>query len=108
MDYEKLSDFEVNCLVLDLIGNLQGANICGKRKVITMLGVNLGEVVNIDYCNSPADAWPIILDNEICLDPRRTIKKLPWMASASNQIYSTGKNPLRAAMIVFLMMNEGR
>ena len=60
-----------------------------------------------DPTNNPTDAWPIILENEISLDPRRTIKRLPWMAAGGcNQVYWCDKNPLRAAMICFLSMDE--
>jgi hypothetical protein len=66
---------------------------------------NGASVIYFDPCNDPTDAWPIILESEISLDPRRRIKRLPWMAEGGcNQVYFCDKNPLRAAMIVYLMM----
>ena len=72
-----------------------------------------------DYCNSPSDAWPIIVENKISLIHTDNT----WFAGIPNldegcwyfapdddgecvQFESYDKNPLRAAMIVFLMMQE--
>ena len=72
-------------------------------------------------CNNPADAWPIIADNKISivsLDNK-------WIAAPVDTVIDgiTGdsevcfyassdavfdSNPLRAAMIVFLMMQDAR
>lgn len=71
------------------------------------------------YCtmfniNNPADIWPIISENGICLiSPTKGRKSSLWSASwnedggkwSSGDIIFGDKNPLRAAAIVFLMMN---
>ena len=52
-------------------------------------------------CTNPNDAWPIIYDNNILIRPMFNEGKF-WLA----QIYQTksySKNPLRAAMEVYLM-----
>ena len=65
----------------------------------------------LDYCNNPSDAWPIIETNGISLIVDDGAEH--WSACR----YSGGglpnllievfnKNPLRAAMIVFLKMQE--
>lgn len=65
-----------------------------------------------DPCNNPADAWQIIVENKIMLSPRCANDE--WKAQIhlgredifDNYASAWHKNPLRAAMIVFLMMQE--
>ena len=59
-----------------------------------------------DYCNSPADMWPIILEHRIELMPRRHNKG--WIATITslNTKRVMNKNPLRAAAIVYLKVME--
>ncbi|EJS0970443.1 DUF2591 family protein [Salmonella enterica] len=80
------------------------------------------ELVNrvVDYCNNPTDAWPVITGNEICLlnvyDEEDNFKSTTWTATTNVDLTWLGiegrgyehthKNPLRAAMIVFLQMQE--
>lgn len=62
-----------------------------------------------DPCNNPADAWPIITANKISIYAMSEAdKRGGWGAEAfhPNDAYSFNDNPLRAAMIVFLMMQE--
>ncbi len=60
--------------------------------------------VTFDFENNPTDAWPIILENKIDIN---FLKCEPHTALASNgDYYIRGKNPLRAAMIVYLMMGD--
>ncbi|QOV59856.1 DUF2591 family protein [Klebsiella variicola] len=97
MDYSKLSDFEINKKVFGLImkdrdWNRQGAGV-------------------FDFCNNPEDAWPIIMEIKLTIKPDVYIGG--WVAMESKHdeteaIYSAGENPLRAAMIVFLMMQDAR
>jgi hypothetical protein len=63
-------------------------------------------------CNNPADAWPIITENRIGIIPAPDAGK--WK-SAHREVgeddtpyhFTQSDNPLRAAMIVFLVMKEG-
>lgn len=55
-----------------------------------------------DYCNNPSDAWPIICEFNL---------ELEWSMAGANFFHGDiesgwNKNPLRAAMICFLMMQE--
>ena len=60
-----------------------------------------------DPCNNPADAWPIITVSMISIRPVGNDGQL-WEASGMGGMKADyDKNPLRAAMIVFLMMKEG-
>ncbi|MGW0940909.1 phage protein NinX family protein, partial [Streptomyces sp. NPDC002666] len=74
-----------------------------------------GEIVSIlcaDYCNNPADAWPIITENNISLifdnpsSVMATSNCVGWHSDEEPPIHSSSNNPLRAAMIVFLMMKD--
>lgn len=73
-----------------------------------------GDYIEFDFnpCNNPADAWPIIAENGITLafqDGNWWADNLAyWVDGVEWNIGGIiDKNPLRAAMIVFLMMKEG-
>lgn len=106
MNYSEMSDFEINkavasALLSDWFENgLCVARIDGSTRSI------------FNPCNSWADAGPIIEEGLISLQ----FYQGSWMASVSPS-QETGfraacfiekRNPLRAAMIVFLMMQEGK
>jgi len=66
-----------------------------------------------DYCNNPSDAWPIIFQNDIMLNP--SCADSLWKAEQGLRVKPSGfysvataydTNPLRAAMIVYLMMKD--
>lgn len=92
MDYSKLSDDEIN----------------------NMVGRVVSQRFRTDYCNNPADAWPIIQGNRISLVIDDTTNE--WSSALVNdfsedsafQHSNANKNPLRAAMITFLMMQESQ
>lgn len=92
MDYSKLSDFEINCEVSKLTRD--NAN-----------NPDSGYLVINDYCNNPADAWPIIVDNLLRMTPVVHHGSVSWIACRGDYGVSHEK-PLRAAMIVFLKMQE--
>lgn len=121
-DYSKMSDFEIN----KRVALASGKNI----KFISVdvddneIGVIVGQKYTrqqlpFDPCNNPADAWPIIVENKISIE--HVIIK--WRASSLvyDKKYESGffifrsesdvgdissRGALRAAMIVFLMMQE--
>lgn len=93
-DYSKMSDFEVNKAVAEITGD--------SRPKVEEWGISR---TIPDYCNNPADAWPIILDNSISVIQHEEYQGQPWFA-CKGRINATNINPLRAAMIVFLMMKE--
>ncbi len=84
--YEEMSDTDINKLVAEKLGLYVADNI-----------------FMADYCNNPLGAWPIILENKI---------NIAFAASSDESQASAGfyccmdKNPLRAAMIVYLMMED--
>lgn len=98
-DYSNMSDLEINtAVVASQFGNWKAdADICQR---ITSK--------RIDYCNNPSDAWPIIVENKISLDH---LGKSIWGAKAFVPVGEpkpryAEENPLRAAMICFLMMKD--
>lgn len=97
-NYEDMSDFEINCRVHAEIMQISGLNSFKAK----------------DYCNNPADAWPIIVKNEIDViqnngqDCPLATNSAVMMFRCDDVFICQHENPLRAAMIVFLMMNEDK
>lgn len=103
-DYSKMSEFEIAHKTAKLTGlKLPCSN--------SLLYNTSGKWELFDPCNNPADAWPIIIGNRIALHPLHPTYENEWRASAEDDCgfigYSSSNlSPLRAAMIVFLMMND--
>ncbi|MCI1898574.1 MAG: DUF2591 family protein [Enterobacter sp.] len=95
MDYSKLSDVEINHAVASV---LPGRYITYPDHVM-----NSETEEDFDPCNNPADAWPIIVNSRINLT---TCVDL-WSA-VSGGCQHFHENPLRGAMIVFLMVQGGK
>lgn len=119
-DYSKLSDFEINKLVAETLYKDRKSLIVLReipnRSAVSIfcdLGYN-EEIVSIacaDYCNKPEDAWPIIYNNNITVSaPMNTDEPSYWLCYDTNNsdTSSNDKNSLRAAMIVFLKMQESQ
>ncbi|EQA1694539.1 phage protein NinX family protein [Enterobacter hormaechei] len=111
MDYSQLSDFEINKRVADIVmngtwhvrpshpDNTTGGWLYGSS------GIQTHDLP--DYCNNASDAWPIISANRIAIIPAMNADK--WAANHGDwDVFSTDAKPLRAAMIVFLMMQDAK
>ena len=100
MNYSEMSDFEIDVAVAGIIHpGRKITNFAGEA--VVWFG-NL-ETRIVRYCNSWTDAGPIILENRIGLTPSVDI----WHAYSDEEDFLCSiANPLRAAMIVFLMMHE--
>lgn len=100
-NYSEMSDFEINKLVAICLG-------VKPRKTISFIGKE--KDIYPDYCNNPSDAWPIILSSLIALKPVKLyVGGHRWFASKGDGDFGlkfASNNPLRAAMIVYLMMKE--
>jgi hypothetical protein len=97
MEYSQLSDRDIDALVLQVIYGNQA-----KDKDIMRAWLRGG----FKYTTNPADAWPIIDRNRIGVMPSEMKAKELWISTSGKGSYSYHENPLRAAMIVFLMMQE--
>ncbi|WP_241622709.1 phage protein NinX family protein [Rosenbergiella australiborealis] len=103
MNYQEMSDRHINCLVHDVF----------IREEQSSFGLILNVVRHPkDYCNSWADAGQIIQDNGINLMASTVVdsgglKEWEAMSYEGNCHHWGELNPLRAAMIVFLMMKGG-
>lgn len=98
MDYSKLSDNKINAEV--------ALHWLGKGNFGLMNGAVETFGGSFNPCNNPADAWPIIVANRITLIPASRGDE--WMAQAFDRaIADVSTNPLRSAMTLYLMMQEG-
>lgn len=103
MNYEEMSDFEINKLVAKYLGFDTGWKAANCSKI----GISDGSIFGkyVDYCNNPSDAWPLIIDNKISLFWNGSVFD-NWIARTIHTKGIHHINPLRAAMIVFLMMQD--
>lgn len=99
-----MSDREIGQLVAAACNREGGLNYDGSA----------GTWSTFDPCNNPADAWPIILANKINIEFEGDVidgedewwSIASWGRTAEEHQFFTDDNPLRAAMVVFLMMQE--
>ncbi|AWX00843.1 hypothetical protein DPF84_03380 [Enterobacter hormaechei] len=122
MDYSQLSDFEINKRVAEVIykdrdGLFVARNLPSREEVTIVAEVNSEDIciAAADYCNNAADAWPIIVSNQISLMYEESIGKWCtgkpyWVDGCEWQldIDVMEANPLRAAMVFFLMMQDAK
>lgn len=107
-EYSDLHDQQINILVCKAIG----LEMSSYARIMTLddATVLLSDNKTLfDCCNNPADAWPIIAANKISIYAMsENDRRGRWGAEAfyPNESYHFNENPLRAAMIVFLMMQD--
>lgn len=111
IDYSQLHDAQINMMVCKSLGHELSsyARIIMQDDATILLSDNK---TLVDYCNNPADAWPIIAEHRISIEfdgdnstePQTTWCHVCNLGRTCGADYQ--KNPLRAAMIVFLMMQE--
>ncbi|EKU4731056.1 phage protein NinX family protein [Citrobacter sp. Cf084] len=125
MDYSKLSDFEINNLVAISLGaKVTDSYRVGEERETVYYALGSDEFairrgfgnINDDFdpCQKPNDAWPIIADKRISIMFDSTMPEYEseyheWcdaMSACQKFGIQHQSNPLRAAMIVFLMMQE--
>ena len=112
MNYADMSDLQVNVAVASRLG----VNAKVEDSLLFTSKIHDGENVIFvttvtDYCNNPSDAWPIIVESKISILPWNEQMWQAWFTDSGlegikHRVFD--KNPLRAAMIVFLMMNEDK
>lgn len=113
-NYEEMSDFEINKRVALIVGvtfNCDGEPV---RFVECDTGAYADfNEIEFDPCNNPEDAEPIIIENRIGTIPApdNGLWKAAHRKIGNDDTpyhFTQDKNPLRAAMIVFLKMNEDK
>ncbi|MCR4012869.1 DUF2591 domain-containing protein [Enterobacter hormaechei] len=110
MDYSKLSDQEINMAVAELF-HPESMVIESKSRPPSACVTGHLPSKWVDYCNNPEDAWPIIEENMISVCAYRQanpgMKEVSWWEADNFCEHITrDDNPLRAAMIVFLQMQD--
>lgn len=109
MDYSKLSDQEINMAVAEIF-HPDSVVIESKSRPPSACITGHLPSLWVDYCNNPADAWQIILQSRISMvwDCAEDASAEWWNAfdQFDDCRVQYQSNPLRAAMIVFLMMQE--
>lgn len=117
-DYSKMSDFEINKLAAIATGHNQLGSLGWRglkdgefNEVMVRGPLKIG---GFDPCNNPADAWPIIVANNIDIIQDNgqgcalATNSAIQMFQGDDVHISQDENPLRSAMIVFLMMQESK
>lgn len=114
-ELEAMSNIEINELVA--MSDDRFTNVC-ILKIGDGYNVGVhdesGLPTMVDYCNNPSDAWPIIDENKIDIqfgseEATNGAESFKWdgvdILSAWLAMHD---NPLRAAMIVFLLMQQDK
>ncbi|MEX9948998.1 phage protein NinX family protein [Providencia alcalifaciens] len=109
--YTYLSDFEINKKVAECLGVEWFVTSTIWDELVVIVD---GE--SFDPCNNPSDAMPIIIANKIAIFPMETLGCEYWCAACNFQdigekeivwgLEANNKNPLRAAMELFLLMKD--
>lgn len=113
-NYEDMSDFEINKRVALIVG----VTFNGDGEPVRFVECDTGAYadfneIEFDPCNNPEDAVNIIIENRIGTIPApdNGLWKAAHRKVGSDDTpyhFTQDKNPLRAAMIVFLKMNEDK
>lgn len=112
MNYSEMSDFEINCEVLAVTEpDVAHMQLSADQKSFYHCGYDgnaFHEITIPDYCNSWADAGPVIEQYGIGIMPLKRDLPKAWDISAGllSNTDCKHENILRAAMIVFLMKQE--
>lgn len=105
--YRDKSDFEINCQVLATFEpDIEHMCLSHDKKSFYHCGFDgngFYETTIPDYCNNPADAMPIIIENGIS----SLFNGDEWICSAlDGEFLSINENLYRAGCEVFLMMKD--
>lgn len=113
--YRDKSDFEINYQVLAIFEpDIEHMCLSNDEKSFYHCGFDgngFYETTIPDYCNNPADAMPIVIENKISLRAPSITDR--WKAEFVDEygnyvgyLRALNKNPLRAAMELFLLMKD--
>ena len=107
IDYSQLSDQEINVQVARII-HPEREVIESKSRPSSACMIGHLPSKGLDYCNNPADAWPIIVEHRINIEWHEWKNGIfrPYALNNETMKSCYDTNPLRAAMIVFLEMHD--
>jgi Protein of unknown function (DUF2591). len=109
MDYSQLHDAQINMMVCKALGHELSsyARIIMQDDATILLSDNK---TLVDHCNNPADAWPIVTGNKINIEWHewKGGEFKPYALNNATMKSCYDDNPLRAAMVVFLMMQDAK
>jgi len=108
--YYKMSDFEINKAIAEWFG-FSYFGFYEQNGIMVRCNRLGGDTVTLDYCNNPADMWPIILENNIVVTPCMGANTGDATGYSEHQNpviseFNDNSKALRAAAIVFLMVME--
>lgn len=113
-NYEEMSDFEIN----KAVALIAGVTFNDDGEPVRFVECDTGAYadfneIEFDPCNNPEDACPIIIENRIGTIPApdNGLWKAAHRKIGNDDTpyhFTQDKNPLRAAMIVFLKMNDDK
>lgn len=111
MDYSKLSDAEIDQLVTVNEFNLKGWEFSESGNLFFHCGADGSgyfEQPVLSFCSDWSIAGPLIekLKIDITYHSSGGCDAAKWCDSVGDWLSSQGENPLRAAMIVYLMMQD--
>lgn len=117
MNYENMSDFEINKAVAELqpyttvIGDGKYPSISEDAVHVEQRTFKYGNIneLGVDYCNNPSDAWPIV---EQVWEKLMSVTNYDYGVGVGEskttiwnaRMHMYGDGNLRAAMIIYLMM----
>lgn len=118
MNYKEMSDVDIAAAILEhagykMIDDGDRYAIYNSKSGRKDIGEKASAKFKFDPCNNPSDAWPIMKANGIAAVAEGGV--LVGATNNSQEFYEPygsivyqclHTNPLRAAMIVFLMMQE--
>jgi len=111
--WDDLSDFEINKTLFPFTKDFGECKDIMQKKNPNRSAVMWGDGANwfeFNGCNNPLDMWPIILENNIVITPcmGANIGDATGYSEHQNPViseFNDNSKALRAAAIVFLMMN---
>ena len=106
MDYSELTNLEINKLVAKKWGH---EKIYFKDNSDWISFTPDPNAPEVNYCREASHAWPVITEYQIgliCFCVARHLWQATNYHGDEESIEFVDKNPLRAAMIVYLMMGD--
>lgn len=109
MNYEKMSDLEINRAVADHDGGYIGD--CGHGEDLVKVGKKWRGIMMYlenDYCGNPNDTWHLIVKHKLCIQPPHIGSDLWFCFDVESGVTTSDKNPLRAAAITFIKLMDAK